>query len=242
MELLSVHDLHVSYGKIEVLRGVSLNVMEGEIVALLGSNGAGKTTTMRAISGLVRPSGGQITLDGTELARLRGHQIVALGLSHVPEGRRIFGSLTIEENLRLGGYLLRRDPAEIARRMQFSFETFPRLRERREQLGGTLSGGEQQMLAIARALMLKPRLLILDEPSMGLAPKLVRAIFAIIRNVRRQGVSILLVEQNARQALRIADRAYVLENGHIALSGPAQDLATDPRVRATYLGAAAAVT
>jgi branched-chain amino acid transport system ATP-binding protein len=239
VELLSVGDLHVSYGKIEVLRGVSLDVAEGEIVALLGSNGAGKTTTMRAISGLVRPTRGHITLDGTELARLGGHRIVALGLSHVPEGRRIFGPLTIEENLRLGGYLQRRDPAEIARRMQFCFETFPRLRERRDQLGGTLSGGEQQMLAIARALMLKPRLLILDEPSMGLAPKLVRAIFAIIRNVRRQGVSILLVEQNARQALRIADRAYVLENGRIALSGTAEALAGDARVQATYLGAAA---
>jgi branched-chain amino acid transport system ATP-binding protein len=241
VELLSVRDLHVSYGKIEVLHGISLDVAEGEIVALLGSNGAGKTTTMRAISGLIRPSCGKIMLDGIELARLRGHQIVALGLSHVPEGRRIFGPLTIEENLRLGGYLLRRDPAEIARRMQFSFETFPRLRERRNQLGGTLSGGEQQMLAIARALMLKPRLLILDEPSMGLAPKLVRAIFSIIRNVRQQGVSILLVEQNVRQALRIADRAYVLENGDIALSGPAQALAIDPRIRATYLGAAATV-
>jgi branched-chain amino acid transport system ATP-binding protein len=238
VELLTVADLRVGYGKIEVLHGIGLEVAEGEIVALLGSNGAGKTTTMRAISGLVPVRGGRIALAGEELGRLRAHRIAALGLGHVPEGRRIFSALTIEENLRLGGYLLRHDPPEVARRMQSCYAIFPVLSERRGQLGGTLSGGEQQMLAIARALMLRPRLLILDEPSMGLAPRLVRTIFAIIGEIRAQGVAILLVEQNARQALRIADRAYVLESGRIALSGPAGTLAADPRVHAAYLGGA----
>jgi len=234
--LLTIEDLHVAYGKVEVLRGVSLEVAEGEIVALLGANGAGKTTTLRTISGLVRGRQGRILLSGADITRLRAHQVVARGLGHVPEGRRIFGPLSVEENLRLGGYLLRRDAAEVERRIAASYTLFPRLAERRGQLAGTLSGGEQQMLAIARALMLEPRLLVLDEPSMGLAPKLVRAIFAIIQRIRTQGTSVLLVEQNARQALRIADRAYVLESGRIALSGPAAALAADPRVRAAYLG------
>jgi branched-chain amino acid transport system ATP-binding protein len=238
--LLEIRDLHVSYGKVEALHGISLDVGEGEIVALLGSNGAGKTTTLRAISGLIRPRAGQITLDGQLLNDLPAHRIVALGLGHVPEGRRIFGSLTIEENLRLGGYLIRNDAAALDERMEKLFETFPRLRERRAQLAGTLSGGEQQMLAIARALMLKPRLVVLDEPSMGLAPKLVRAIFAMIAQIRGEGTSILVVEQNARQALRIASRAYVLESGSIALAGPAQELMQDARVRAAYLGGSAA--
>ncbi len=236
MGLLTIEDLHVAYGKVEVLRGVSLEVAEGEIVALLGANGAGKTTTLRTISGLVRGRQGRILLSGADITRLRAHQVVARGLGHVPEGRRIFGPLSVEENLRLGGYLLRRDAAEVERRIAASYTLFPRLAERRGQLAGTLSGGEQQMLAIARALMLEPRLLVLDEPSMGLAPKLVRAIFAIIQRIRTQGTSVLLVEQNARQALRIADRAYVLESGRIALSGPAAALAADPRVRAAYLG------
>ncbi len=240
MGLLEIRDLHVSYGKVEALHGISLDVGEGEIVALLGSNGAGKTTTLRAISGLIRPRAGQITLDGQLLNDLPAHRIVALGLGHVPEGRRIFGSLTIEENLRLGGYLIRNDAAALDERMEKLFETFPRLRERRAQLAGTLSGGEQQMLAIARALMLKPRLVVLDEPSMGLAPKLVRAIFAMIAQIRGEGTSILVVEQNARQALRIASRAYVLESGSIALAGPAQELMQDARVRAAYLGGSAA--
>ncbi|HUA78032.1 MAG TPA: ABC transporter ATP-binding protein [Acetobacteraceae bacterium] len=236
MGLLTIEDLHVAYGKVEVLRGVSLEVAEGEIVALLGANGAGKTTALRTISGLVRGRQGRILLSGADITRLRAHQVVARGLGHVPEGRRIFGPLSVEENLRLGGYLLRRDAAEVERRIAASYTLFPRLAERRGQLAGTLSGGEQQMLAIARALMLEPRLLVLDEPSMGLAPKLVRAIFAIIQRIRTQGTSVLLVEQNARQALRIADRAYVLESGRIALSGPAAALAADPRVRAAYLG------
>jgi branched-chain amino acid transport system ATP-binding protein len=240
--LLEIRDLHVSYGNVEVLHGISLDVDKGEIVALLGSNGAGKTTTLRAISGLIRPRAGTIVMAGQPLNALRAHQIVALGLGHVPEGRRMFGALTVEENLRLGGYLIRRDAATLAQRMARVYETFPRLGERRSQLAGTLSGGEQQMLAIARALMLQPRIIVLDEPSMGLAPKLVRVIFGMIADICNEGTSILLVEQNARQALRIAHRAYVLESGRIALSGPARDLAQDSRVRAAYLGGSAVAT
>jgi branched-chain amino acid transport system ATP-binding protein len=240
MALLEVRDLHVAYGKVEVLRGLALEVAEGEIVALLGSNGAGKTTSLRTISGLVRSHRGHVLFAGADITRLSAHAIVAQGLGHVPEGRRIFGPLSVDENLRLGGYLLRRDPAEVARRIEASYAEFPRLAERRQQLAGTLSGGEQQMLAIARVLMLKPRLLALDEPSMGLAPRLVRAIFAIISRIRAQGTSVLLVEQNARQALRIADRAYVLEGGRIALAGRAGEIADNPQVRAAYLGGAAA--
>ncbi len=240
MALLEIRDLHAGYGKVEVLRGISLDVAEGEIVALLGSNGAGKTTTLRAISGLIRPRAGEIVLAGQRLNDMRAHKIVALGLGHVPEGRRMFGALTIEENLRLSGYLIRHHTAQLEQRMAGLYRTFPRLGERRGQLAGTLSGGEQQMLAIARALMLRPRLMVLDEPSMGLAPKLVRAIFGLIADIRRQGTSILVVEQNARQALRIANRAYVLENGQVALAGPAQELAQDSRVRAAYLGGSAA--
>ena len=241
MGLLEIRDLHVSYGNVEVLHGISLDVGEGEIVALLGSNGAGKTTTLRAISGLIRPRAGEIVMAGQPLNALRAHQIVALGLGHVPEGRRMFGALTVEENLQLGGYLIRRDAVAMAQRMDHVFQTFPRLGERRSQLAGTLSGGEQQMLAIARALMLRPRIIVLDEPSMGLAPKLVRVIFGMIAEICNEGTSILLVEQNARQALRIAHRAYVLESGRIALAGLARDLAQDSRVRAAYLGGSAAV-
>ena len=241
MGLLEIRDLHVGYGNVEVLHGISLDVGEGEIVALLGSNGAGKTTTLRAISGLIRPRAGEIVMAGQPLNALRAHQIVALGLGHVPEGRRMFGALTVEENLQLGGYLIRREGAVMAQRMDHVYQTFPRLGERRSQLAGTLSGGEQQMLAIARALMLRPRIIVLDEPSMGLAPKLVRVIFGMIAEICNEGTSILLVEQNARQALRIAHRAYVLESGRIALAGPARDLAQDSRVRAAYLGGSAAV-
>jgi branched-chain amino acid transport system ATP-binding protein len=237
--LLDIRDLQVSYGNVEVLHGISLEVGEGEIVALLGSNGAGKTTTLRAISGLIRPRAGQIVLAGQPLAGLRAHQIVALGLGHVPEGRRMFGSLSVEENLRLGGYLIRSDGAVLEQRIAGVYETFPRLGERRSQLAGTLSGGEQQMLAIARALILRPRLVVLDEPSMGLAPKLVRVIFGMIADICKEGTAVLLVEQNARQALRIAQRAYVLESGRIALAGPANELAQDSRVRAAYLGGSA---
>ena len=239
MALLEVHDLYVAYGKIEVLHGLDIEVKEGEIVALLGSNGAGKTTSLRTISGLVRARRGRVLFAGADITRLGAHQIVARGIGHVPEGRRIFGPLSVEENLRLGGYLMRRDPAEIAARLRASYEEFPRLAERRQQLAGTLSGGEQQMLAIARALMLKPRLVVLDEPSMGLAPKLVRAIFAIIGRIRAQGTSVLLVEQNVRQALRIAHRAYVLESGRVVLAGTAAQIADNPQVRAAYLGGGA---
>ncbi|CAG4904036.1 ABC transporter ATP-binding protein [Paraburkholderia gardini] len=242
MGLLEIRDLQVSYGNVEVLHGISLDVAGGEIVALLGSNGAGKTTTLRAISGLIRPRAGQITLDGHPLIGMRAHQIVALGLGHAPEGRRMFGSLTVEENLRLGGYLIRGDRAVLDQRMAGVYQTFPRLGERRSQLAGTLSGGEQQMLAIARALMLRPRIVVLDEPSMGLAPKLVRVIFGMISDICADGTSVLLVEQNARQALRIAHRAYVLESGRIALAGPAHELARDSRVRAAYLGGSAVAT
>ena len=242
MRLLEIRDLQVSYGNVEVLHGISLDVAEGEIVALLGSNGAGKTTTLRAISGLIRPRAGQIVLDGHPLIGMRAHQIVALGLGHAPEGRRMFGSLTVEENLRLGGYLIRGDRAVLDQRMAGVYQTFPRLGERRSQLAGTLSGGEQQMLAIARALMLRPRIVVLDEPSMGLAPKLVRVIFSMISDICGDGTSVLLVEQNARQALRIAHRAYVLESGRIALAGPAHELVRDSRVRAAYLGGSAVAT
>ncbi len=240
MGLLELRDVSVAYGKVEVLRGVSLEVGQGEIVALLGANGAGKTTTLRALTGLIRPRAGRIAFDGHRLETMPAHRIVALGLGHVPEGRRIFGPLTVEENLRLSGYLMRHDSAELGRRLDALYTLFPRLAERRTQLGGTLSGGEQQMLAIARAMVLRPRLMVLDEPSMGLAPKLVRAIFSIIADIRRQGMSVLVVEQNARQALRIADRAYVLETGRIALSGAARELADDPRIRAAYLGGSTA--
>ena len=241
-KLLEVRDLRVNYGNIEALHGVSLDVAPGEIVALLGANGAGKTTTLRTLSGLLRPRGGSVAFEGQPIVGLPSHRIVALGIGHVPEGRRIFGGLTVEENLRLGGYLLRRDAAALDQGIAQAYETFARLHERRDQLAGTLSGGEQQMLAIARALMLKPKLVLLDEPSMGLAPKLVRAIFEVIARISSAGTAVLLVEQNARQALRIAQRAYVLEGGRVALSGSARELAGDSRVRATYLGGSAMQT
>ncbi|MBE3590809.1 MAG: ABC transporter ATP-binding protein [Firmicutes bacterium] len=236
MALLEVRDLHTFYGSVEALKGVSLDVDEGEIVALIGSNGAGKTTTLRTISGLERARAGTVRFAGRDITRAPAHEIVALGLGHVPEGRRIFSGLTVEENLNLGGYLLRRQPALLKERRDEVYAIFPRLAERRHQLAGTLSGGEQQMLAIGRALMLQPKLLALDEPSMGLAPMLVRTIFGIIQEIRRRGTAVLLVEQNARQALRIADRGYVLETGRIVLSDDAAKLAADPRVRAAYLG------
>jgi branched-chain amino acid transport system ATP-binding protein len=240
MSLLSVEGLRVGYGKVEVLHGTSFRVGAGEIVALLGSNGAGKTTTLRALSGLEPVRAGRIMLGDQNIAGLPAHKIAALGLAHVPERRRLFAPLSVEENLKLGGYLIRGQQAELKRRIEAQYALFPRLLERRQQLAGTLSGGEQQMVAIARALILQPRLLVLDEPSMGLAPLVVRAIFTIIQRLRDQGMGILLVEQNARQTLKIADRAYVLESGSILLEGPAADLARDPRVQSAYLGGAAA--
>ncbi|MCB8875092.1 ABC transporter ATP-binding protein [Acidisoma silvae] len=238
--MLNVEGLQVGYGKVEVLHGIGLTVGTGEIVALLGSNGAGKTTTLRTLSGLEPARGGKVMLDGQAITNLPAHKIAALGLAHVPERRRLFAPLTVEENLKLGGYLIRNQQAELKRRIDAMYVLFPRLLERRLQLAGTLSGGEQQMVAIARALILQPKLLVLDEPSMGLAPLVVRSIFAIIKRLRDQGMGILLVEQNARQTLKIADRAYVLENGGIMLEGDAATLAQDRRVQAAYLGGAAA--
>ena len=233
MSLLAVQDLVTAYGSIEALHGISFHVDEGEIVALLGANGAGKTTTLRTISGLLRPRAGEVRFAGERIDTRPAHEIVRLGLTHVPEGRWIFTLLTVDENLRLGAYAERRVPREALDRV---FTQFPRLAERRGQLAGTLSGGEQQMLAMARALMTKPRLLLLDEPSMGLAPVLVRAIFQTIAEINRQGTTVLLVEQNANAALRLARRAYVLETGRIALEGPGADLARNEAVRRAYLG------
>jgi branched-chain amino acid transport system ATP-binding protein len=234
--LLEVRDVHVSYGSIEAISGVSIRVEAGEMVAILGSNGAGKTTTLRTISGLERPRSGSVAFDGQDITRTPAHTIVGMGLCQVPEGRRIFGTLTVAENLNLGGYVLRGRPQELRVRREQVLETFPRLRERWGQLAGTLSGGEQQMLAIGRALMNEPRLLTLDEPSLGLSPVLARSILRIVRGFADRGVAVLMVEQNARQALRVADRAYVLETGRVVLEGPARELAEDPRVRRAYLG------
>ncbi len=233
--LLEAQDLKVSYGNIEAVKGVSFTVRRGEIVTLIGANGAGKSSILRAISGLV-PYGGNILFEQQDLQRVPAHKIVALGISQVPEGRGIFGNLTVQENLQLATWQ-RSDKAEIAADYERIFQIFPRLKERRQQLGGTLSGGEQQMLAVGRALMSRGRLVLLDEPSMGLSPLLVRDIFRVVGEINRTGATILLVEQNANMALRLASRAYVLETGTIILSGPGQELLGDPRVKAAYLGA-----
>ena len=235
--LLEIDGLRVAYGGIEALRGVSFNVDEGEIVTLLGANGAGKTTTLRTISGLLRPRAGSITFDGERIDAMPAHQMVRGGLGHVPEGRRIFGRMSVRENLQMGAYQRRDD---IKGDLERVFTLFPVLAERQSQDGGTLSGGEQQMLAIGRALMSRPRLLLLDEPSMGLAPMIVTKIFQIIREINEQGTTILLVEQNAAQALRLANRGYVLETGEIVMSDSAPNLLKDERVRAAYLGEGAA--
>ncbi len=234
--MLDVRDLHVYYGEIHALKGISFRVAQGEIVTLLGNNGAGKTTTLRTLSGLLTPRRGEVLLDGASLVGAPPHGIVLKGITHVPEGRRIFNRLTVLENLEMGAYT--RSDRGIAGDMERAFAVFPRLKERRSQVAGTLSGGEQQMLAIGRALMAKPRLLLLDEPSMGLAPVLVEQIFETVQAINRQGVTILLVEQNAAMALSIAGRGYVLETGEIALAGPAADLAGNPEVRRAYLGEA----
>jgi branched-chain amino acid transport system ATP-binding protein len=234
--MLELDDVHVQYGNIRSLQGVSLRVAEGELVALIGSNGAGKTTTLRTISALLRPSRGTITFEGAEIQRASTDHIVALGISHCPEGRRIFGGLTVRENLVLGA-VSRSDQAAIAEDEEMVFGLFPLLKERLRQAGGTLSGGEQQMLAIGRALMSRPRLLLLDEPSLGLAPLMVERIFETIAELKRQGRTILLVEQNVHHALDIADRAYVMETGRITLDGPAEVLRRNPQVERSYLGA-----
>ena len=236
MSLLKVEGLRVFYGAIEALRGVSLRVEEGEVVTLIGANGAGKSTTLRAISGLLQPKAGTIEFDGQLIQRWPPHKIVMSGLVQSPEGRKIFANLTVEENLQLGAFL-RKDKAAIRADRERALEFFPRVRERLTQMAGTLSGGEQQMLAIARALLARPKLLMLDEPSLGLAPQLVRTIFQVIREINRAGTTILLVEQNANMALQVAHRAYVIEVGEINMEGPAAELAASDEVRKAYLGA-----
>ncbi len=236
MSMLEVKDLHVSYGAIKAVQGVSFSLEEGETVALIGSNGAGKSTILRTISGLERAKSGSIQFQGTELTKMKPHKIVELGIAHVPEGRRIFPKMSVTENLRLGANLIK-DQSAIRSSMDEVFEIFPRLKERRKQMAGTLSGGEQQMLALGRALMTKGSLLMLDEPSMGLAPIIVEDIFRIIRQINEAGTSILLIEQNAFLALQTAKHAYVLETGRITMQGPCEDLLKDERVKEAYLGA-----
>jgi branched-chain amino acid transport system ATP-binding protein len=233
--ILEVEDLHLSYGAITALRGISLRVGRGEVVALIGANGAGKTSTLRAISGMVRPKSGKILLEGQPVQGMKSHLLVPRGMAHAPEGRGIFLNLTVGENLDLGAYL-RRNRAEVAQDREYVFGLFPRLRERQRQVGGTLSGGEQQMLSISRALMSRPRLLLLDEPSLGLAPQVVETIFRILREVNARGVSILLVEQNAHLALSLAHHGYVLETGEVAMQGAGRTLLASPEIRRAYLG------
>jgi len=234
MALLEVKDIHTYYGNIHALKGVSFEVDSGEIIALIGSNGAGKTTTLRTISGLMEPREGSVTYDGEDISHTRADLLVSKGISMVPEGRGVFSKLTVEENLDMGAYI-RRDSG-IKDDLDGAFELFPRLEERKKQLAGTLSGGEQQMLAIARALMSKPRLLLLDEPSMGLAPVLVDGVFDTVQRIANEGVTILLVEQNAHMALQIADRGYVLQSGEVAISDTAANLQQNETVQKTYLG------
>jgi len=233
--ILEIKDLVVHYGVIEALRGISLSVPAGQVVALIGANGAGKTTTLRAVSKMLRPTRGTISFQGDNVTRLASHQIVERGMAHAPEGRGIFLNLTTRENLDLGAYL-RRDRPGIAQDLDRCFTLFPILAERRNQVAGTLSGGEQQMLAVARALMSRPKLMLLDEPSLGLAPQVVERIFAVLREVNQSGVSLLLVEQNAHKALQLAHRAYVLETGEIVMQGTGAELLASPEVRKAYLG------
>jgi len=233
--LLEVENLHVAYGAIRALQGISFHLDKGEIVTLIGANGAGKSTTLRTISGLLRPIEGDVRLESRSITRVSAEQIVTFGVSQVPEGRRIFARLTVRENLEMGAYTCK-DKRQIADSMERVFASFPRLKERVNQMGGTLSGGEQQMLAMGRGLMAHPTLLLLDEPSMGLAPILVEEIFNIIKRINAEGTSILLVEQNAAMALSVANRGYVLETGRIVLEGSAQELLENPQVRAAYLG------
>ncbi|MDQ0286430.1 branched-chain amino acid transport system ATP-binding protein [Desulfofundulus luciae] len=235
MKVLEVKEVSVAYGVIEALKGISFSVKEGEIVALIGANGAGKTTTLRTISGLLRVQKGQITYKGRDITKLPPYKIVELGLTQVPEGRRVFSRMTVLENLEMGAYVVR-SRSELKAGLERVFERFPRLAERKNQLAGTLSGGEQQMLAMGRALMSRPELLLLDEPSMGLAPLLVREVFSIIQEINKAGTTILLVEQNAHMALSIAHRAYVLQTGEITLEGPAAELMQKPEVKRAYLG------
>ncbi len=231
--MLSVKDLNVSYGAIHAIHDVSLDVNDGEIVSLIGANGAGKTTILHTITGLKKAQSGSVTYNNTDLLKTEPSKIITLGMAHVPEGRHIFPGMTVEENLEMGAYIRKDD---LSASMKEVYERFPRLKERRKQLAGTLSGGEQQMLAVGRALMSKPSILLMDEPSMGLSPLLVKEIFSIIKEVHKQGITVLLVEQNAKMALSISDRAYVLETGHISMSGAADELLNDEQVKKAYLG------
>jgi branched-chain amino acid transport system ATP-binding protein len=233
--VLSIDSLECRYGKVAAVRGLSLEVNKGELVSLIGANGAGKTTTLKAISGVLPPSGGRVTFEGEDITRASARRVLELGIAHCPEGRRVFPHMTVRENLEMGSYL-RRDKAGIEADMNRLYERFPILAERREQAAGTLSGGEQQMLAISRALMSRPKLVLFDEPSLGLAPNIVEKTFDIIRQIRAEGVTVVMVEQNALAALELSDRAYVMEQGTVALSGPGQDLLDDPHVRKAYLG------
>ena len=236
MALLEVRDLNVYFGVIQAIKNISFDVDAGEVVALIGANGAGKTTTLHTVTGLLPAASGKITLDGKDLGKVPAHKIVSMGMAHVPEGRRVFAALSVYDNLKMGAYT-RKDKKEIEASLEMVFEAFPRLKERRNQVAGTLSGGEQQMLAMGRALMSKPRIILMDEPSMGLSPLYVTEIFEIIKKIKSEGTTVLLVEQNANMALQVADRAYVLETGKIIMDGKASDLMNDERVRKAYLGA-----
>lgn len=237
MSMLKIDNLQVHYGGIQALRGISFEVQKNEIVTLIGANGAGKSSTLRSISGLVPLKAGNISFNGEDITKFNTQQIVARGLVQVPEGRRIFPNLTVEENLKIGAYLIK-DQAEVAKSMEYVYSSFPRLKERHWQMAGTLSGGEQQMLAVGRALMAKPKLLMMDEPSLGLAPLVVRDIFSIIKQLAKEGMTILLIEQNANAALRAADRGYVMETGQITLQGTGEELLSNQAVRDAYLGQA----
>jgi len=235
MAMLEVKDIEVYYGVIQAIKGISFEVNEGEVIALIGANGAGKTTTLHTITGLLSPKKGSVTFEGQDITKVPAHKIVSLGMAHVPEGRRVFAELTVYQNLKMGAYT-RMDKAEIEETLQMVYKRFPRLEERKNQLAGTLSGGEQQMLAMGRALMSHPKIILMDEPSMGLSPILVNEIFDIIKEVSASGTTVLLVEQNAKKALSIADRAYVLETGKIVLEGDAKEMMNDDSIKKAYLG------
>lgn len=233
--MLEVKNLEVYYGMIQAIKGISFEVNEGEVIALIGANGAGKTTTLQTISGMLKPTAGEILFEGTDIVKVPGHKIVSMGMAHVPEGRRVFAELSVYENLKMGAYT-RKDKAEIAESFERVYKSFPRLKERKNQMAGTLSGGEQQMLAMGRALMSKPKLILMDEPSMGLSPIFVEEIFNIVREISASGTTVLIVEQNAKKALAIADRAYVLETGNIVLSGDAKEMMNNDEIKKAYLG------